>query len=287
MKGSLIDCITMLNVRILALTAVNLEEKYLSCVPHFIDYWLTMQSIRSDVSFEPKVIVVADQLPDHLSHYSKWCELYINSNEVSSIFVSQFIRLLKPSLQPSDFVVTTDVDMLPLNPKIFLRALDEIDQGAQVVICRDVLATGQYPICYTMASPTNWGRVTGVSNNALLEKKLHEAFRETLGIGHYRGIHGGVGWFVDQETLFNDVIAFEQSGGRVKRMADGDTGHRRLDRLWHPFPINWLLLPLVLFGFFTDYHVHHPVRKNQRFVRAVFRVLKVRIRFLRSRQLSE
>jgi hypothetical protein len=52
--------------------------------------------------------------------------------------------------------------------------------------------------------------------------------------------------------------------------------------LWHPFPINWFLLPLVACGFFSDYHVHHPVRNNKRFIRTVFKILKIRNRLIRN-----
>ena len=263
------------------MTAVNLEERYLSCVPHFIDFWLTLTSHRSDISFEPKVIVVADKMPIELLAYAKWCELHEGSNETSSVFTSQFIRILKPSLETSDFVITTDVDMFPLTARVFLYAISECDSGTEVVICRDVLAQGQYPICYTMASPSTWSRVNNVCSVEDIDNKLTEAFKVTSSIGDYQGIHGGNGWFVDQETLFAEVVAFEMQGGSVKKLNDHETGHRRLDRLWHPFPINWMLLPFVFFGFFSDYHVHHPVSANRIYIRTLFKVIKFRNRSIR------
>ena len=269
-------------MKILALTAVNLEEKYVSCVPYFINFWLKLKSQRADISFEPKVIVVADKMPIELLAYTKWCELHVGSDEISSVFTSQFIRILKPSLETSDFVITTDVDMFPLSPKIFLKATRALIDGAEIVICRDVLAHGQYPICYTIASPDTWNRVNKVSIADDIDTKLAEVFEATSATGNYQGIHGGSGWFVDQETLFINVTAFQQSGGSVRKLRDHETGHRRLDRLWHPFPINWMLLPFVLFGFFSDYHVHHPVSKNKLYIRAVFKVIELRNRFIRN-----
>jgi hypothetical protein len=140
--------------------------------------------------------------------------------------------------------------MFPLSPNVFLNAVNAIDHGAEIVVCRDVLPLGQYAICYTLASPTTWSRVNNVGNKMDIDTKLAKVFEATSRNGSYQGIHGGSGWFVDQEVLYEEIVAFESHGGRVVKMRDADTGHRRLDRLWHPFPINWLLLPLVFFGFF-------------------------------------
>jgi len=263
-------------MKILALTAVNLEEKYLSCVPYFIDFWLALKSHRSDVSFEPKVLVVAGELPIELLDYRNWCELYSCSEELSSVFVSQNIRTLQPSLESSDYVITTDVDMLPLHTRVFMSAIEEILSGEEIVICRDVLSPGQYPICYNLASPATWNKINNVNCTEDIDKKLVEVFEQISSNGDYRGQHGGSGWFTDQEILYEEINMFEKLGGRVKKLSDRDTRHRRLDRLWHPFPINWLLLPLVPFGFFSDYHVHHPIGLHKRYVKIVLSLLKFR-----------
>jgi hypothetical protein len=81
--------------------------------------------------------------------------------------------------------------------------------------------------------------------------------------------HGAKGWFTDQEFLFRQVEKFKDRGGMVRKFSDSQTKHRRLDRIFTPAPLNWLIVPLVFFGALTDYHVHHPVRKFTQYISTV------------------
>ena len=256
-------------MKIVALTAVNTNPKYLSCVPFFIDYWLSLKPVDRNVVYVPKVLVVANELPVELNGYSEWCELLPIRHDISSTFVSQAVRILSPALEESNFVLTTDVDMLPMSDRVFQSGLDAIHKGADFIVCRDVLTNNQYPICYNLASPEVWMRVNGMKSIEEVFSQLSDWFAGVAENGSYRGDHGGSGWFADQERLYDLVNAFEHLGGRVVKLVDKQTKHKRLDRLFLPFPLNWLSLPLVSMGFFTDYHVHHPVRKHRRFIMAV------------------
>jgi hypothetical protein len=257
---------------ILALTAVSLNPKYLSCVPFFIDYWQTLKSQDGVAKYIPKVLILAEKLPEELEPYENWCELFSLNSEVSPTFGSQVLRLLKPSLEKADFVITTDVDMFPMSDRLISKGLAAIEGGADFVVCRDVLQEGQYPICYNIASPNVWRRLTGIVRTEELNKRLSDLFNLTNKNGDYLGKHGGSGWFADQEYLYSLVCAFEHEGGCVAKLCDRETGHRRLDRLFTPFPLNWSLLPLVLINLFTDYHVHHPVSRHAKYVSLVMRI---------------
>lgn len=257
------------DLKILALTAVNLNSKYLSCVPKYIDFWNSLTSTNPALTYVPKVLVMADELPDTLHKYSEWCQLFDLGDTVSSTFGSQASRILQPSLEEADLVLTTDVDMLPMSDRIFQKAIEAIKMGAEFVVCRDVLPLGQFPICYNLASPDVWARVNGVSNSIEVRTKLNVWFDSIQTGDSYAGDHGGFGWFADQEHLFEMVESFEKRGGKVVKFKDRETGHRRLDRLFMPFPINWIILPAVRSGYFTDYHVHHPIKKYRRYLDAV------------------
>jgi hypothetical protein len=256
-------------MKVLALTAVNLNDKYLSCVPPFIDYWLSLEPSSSDLTYVPKVLVMADELPVQLKAYEEWCELFPLDANISTTFGSQMVRIFQPGLESADFVLTTDVDMLPLADRVFHVAVERLRKGAEFVICRDVLPLGQYPICYNIASPKVWRAITGVESQGQVGRLMTQLF-DNLNVGaQYREEHGGAGWFSDQEELFLMISKFESGGGLVIKLKDRDTGHRRLDRLFMPFPINWLVTPAVALGLFSDYHVHHPVSRYKRYLDAV------------------
>ena len=243
--------------------------KYLSCVPYYIDFWLSLQPERRSITYVPKVIVVADSLPNELESYKQWCQVFSLDASLPSTFVSQAVRILQPSLESSDYVITTDVDMFPLSDRVFQSALDEVEAGAEFVVCRDVLPQGQYAICYNLASPKSWRGVNGVRSLEEVNSLLDEIFKSIQLGSEYLGIHGGEGWFTDQKVLFSMISDFETAGGRVAKLRDNHTRHRRLDRLFMPSPISCLFLPTLFWGFFTDYHVHHPIRRYHKYLKAL------------------
>lgn len=257
-------------MRITAITATNLEPKYLECAPIFVKFWLS-QVDHPQNYFRPLVIVVAPELPPELETIKDYCVLYPSPPGVSSVFTSQLIRALYAARVESDFVLTSDVDMLPLSTKVFEYVLRANSANRETFsVCRDVLAAGQYPICYNLATPRTWGSVTGVTSggdiDSLLVSSFHSAYSRNKG---YDDRHGARGWFTDQEVLFRQVERFERNGGVVRRFTDHQTKHRRLDRIYTLGPLKWLVVPMVLFGALTDYHIHHPVRKFRRYISTV------------------
>jgi hypothetical protein len=158
--------------------------------------------------------------------------------------------------------------MLPLSTKSIDNVVSSRQKDTDSFdICRNVLPVGQYPICYNVASPKVWSAITGVTGandvSKILATEYDEAFERNHG---YEDSHGGSGWFSDQQYLYRKVEDFSSHGGLVRKFVDSETHHKRLDRLYSPFPINWFLAPLVLSGYFNDYHVHHPIRKYTRFL---------------------
>ena len=165
--------------------------------------------------------------------------------------------------------------MLPLNPKIFEFGIRNVIKPNDFVVLRDVLPAGEFPICYNLASVKTWNQLFISQKNISPQGFLHEINRHYNSDNSYSGIHGGMGWGIDQRFLYDEII---KSGNtiNVKRFTDKLTGHRRLDRIHHRFPFNWLLIPFVILGKFSDYHIHHPIQKYLLFLRALRRVIVLR-----------
>lgn len=271
----------MLSVTIV--TASDLNPKYLQCVPFFIRFWLTQQSEVRGVKFVPKVILVASELPEELSDFADYCELF--ESTLPSSFVAQNVRSLIAGFQDSDLVATSDIDMFPLTTRVFdfgLRTLSS-PKANEFVVLRDVLPHGQYPICYSLAAPATWAKVFEMSDKNQIHHRLKQIFSESVDAEIFDGAHGGHAWFTDQEFLFTKVKnSASQSGLRIIPVLDDESGHRRLDRYYHRGFIKWMLLPLVNRGYFSDYHVHHPVKKNYLYIEQVLRRVERRTAQLRS-----
>jgi hypothetical protein len=247
-------------------TAANLNPKYLDCVPYFIDFWKLMNK-SSAVKFNPRVAIIAEEIPKELFRCSENLIL-ISPQRLDPAFVSQVIRIYMAGVSEAQYAMTSDVDMLPLNPKVYEFGIQNLVNSNDFVVLRDVLPAGEFPICYNLASAKTWNQLFINQKNSSPQEFLNGVNRNYNADNSYSGIHGGIGWSIDQRFLYDSVV---DSGTtiQIKKFTDVQTGHRRLDRIHHRFPFNWLLLPFVVFGRFSDYHVHHPIQKNVFFVRAL------------------
>lgn len=246
-------------------SASTADERYVPCIPHFIDFWKAANSRISGVQFEPLVYLVSDFLPVFLAGYANNIELF--DTNLDKRFVAQNIRALACGLSPSEFSMTSDIDMLQLDSRALDLGLKKLlGASSAFLVLRDVLPDGQFPICYSLARTSTWREVTRVTDADELHGRLDEIWLRKP--GNYSGTPGGPGWFTDQEVLWSDVVGRAQSHRlEVIRLTDAETKHQRLDRGQLGGRIKWVQSLLVPFGYYTDYHVHHPVKKYQRFIR--------------------
>lgn len=247
-------------------TAVNLNTRYLECVPAYIDFWLEFSNSR-DLRISPRVVLVANLIPESLEKYERFISL-VPPCDLNSAFVAQNIRTLVAGEFQTDYVMTSDVDMLPLNLKVTSRALQTIEEeDFAFCVVRDVLEPGQYAICYGLASPSSWRKIMSTKEKLDPIVELNNVARDFEIDMHYDGEHGGGGWFIDQEYLYRKVMSRDEL--TLIKLSDDETGHRRLDRAHHPKLLTWMLLPLVAFGYFSDYHIHLPYLRSQNLVNAL------------------
>lgn len=253
------------------LSASDLNPKYLNCVKYYISSWLSLPT-QSQIKFIPKVLLIADSIPDELREYSEYL-LLIDANNMHSAFVSQTSRIIEGKNSSADFVMTSDIDMLPMSIKFESNVvLSDVKTEETFYILRDVLEPGQYPICYNLAKPSSWQLLLNDFGRDLPTSIiLRQILQEFGGQAAYSGVHGGAGWAIDQRALWN-VVRKNNSRVRILRFTDVDTSHRRLDRAHHRGIIKWLVLPLVFMGYFHDYHVHHPVESHKTYIKILMKI---------------
>lgn len=261
------------------ISASNTNPRYLDCVRSFIEFWLLMNN-NSKYAFKPKVILVGKEIPENLLDLSDFIEVYDPKN-LSSVATSQIIRLLLPSLSEADYVMTSDIDMLPLNNRIEIDILSQLDLKEEVFVnMRDVLPPGQFPICYNIATPEVWAKATGIDGLECVQPTLEEIMKNYSDPVGISDIHGGASWYMDQEYLYS-ILINTNANFSLWLINDSQTKHRRLDRIHHRFPLNWMVLPLVASGFYHDYHVHHPITRNLRYVSFLKLFVKFNLGFRR------
>jgi hypothetical protein len=260
--------------------ASDLNPKYLDCVRFFISSWLTYPS-QDGIRYSPKVLIVADEIPQEIKDLSRYLKL-IKPIDLPSAFVAQTSRIIEARGSSYDYVMTSDIDMLPLSLSFETRLLNSGSiNSSSFVILRNVLPPGQFPICYNIGSPSSWNSLlTNLGKDLTTLEILRKILTENGGHENYSGEHGGVGWTIDQETLWQ-LVESNPMGLNVLKYQDHQTSHRRLDRSNTGKMKKWLILPLVFFGVYHDYHMHHPVRENHFYLKILIKVrnlgLKIRI----------
>jgi hypothetical protein len=167
-------------------------------------------------------------------------------------------RIIWPGTLPaaSSSVITTDVDMFPLSMRVIDIA--KAKSAGSFVIARNVLEHDQqFPICYNVASPSFWREVFSSTDDFASDLQ-----RATTTSAEYSGDHGGTGWFIDQEFLYQRATAWERDGGKLVRLTDEETGHRRLDRTSSQLR-TLVTSPLVARQRWTDYHAYAPSARSR------------------------
>jgi hypothetical protein len=253
------------------LSASDLNPRYLQCVKLYINSWLSIP-VDNQVKFLPKVLIVANSIPASLQGYSEYL-LLIDPQDMPTAFVAQTSRIIEARNSTADFVMTSDIDMLPLKVDFESKIVNSKSLNLDsFFILRDVLEPGQFPICYNLARPKVWRLLTNhYGSETASSKILSDILNEFGGNSAYSCLHGGKGWTFDQETLWN-LVQDNNNKFQFKSFNDQQTAHRRLDRSSHRGIIKWLVLPLVFLGYFNDYHVHHPVDSNSIYIRALLKI---------------
>jgi hypothetical protein len=250
------------------LSASDLNVKYLDCVGLYISAWLSVP-VRNNIKFIPKVLIIAESIPESLLIFSEFLTL-VDPLDMPSAFVSQTARIIEARNSTADYVLTSDIDMLPLNVSFESILINSLDFDLNTFfILRDVLEPGQFPICYNLAKPEVWRLLIGPYGvNSPTSKILRQILDEFGGNSAYSGLHGGMGWTIDQQTLWK-LVQDNVAAIRFEKFLDTRTRHRRLDRIHHRGFLKWVVLPLVFIGYYHDYHVHHPIISNLKYVKAV------------------
>ena len=269
----------IINVEVLS--ASNLNVKYLDCVRHYINSWNSV-SVTSGIRYVPKVLLVAEEIPSFLDDLSEYLQL-INPQDLPSAFVAQASRLTEASNSAADYVMTSDIDMLPITLAFENSLLSRTGTSFDsFFILRDVLEPGQYPICYNLAAPKTWGRLLSGTYPKMESMDILRNFLNSNGGEEgYGGMHGGIGWTLDQELLWK-IIENENGSIKVIKFTDLETKHRRLDGARYRGISKWVFAPLVLFGYFHDYHIHHPVSTNTKYVWVINKLRNFRLRMIRA-----
>lgn len=248
------------------LTAVNENQLYLDFVPIFIKTWKKLYP-----SVDIQIILISTEIPYNLKIYSKHIILFKPIENISTAFISQYIRLLYPCLlNYKNGIMITDIDMLPMNKHYYIRNIENIEND-KFIYLRNVCIDdwNQIAMCYNVALNKTWGDIFKISNVGDIKKRLLDVYKN---INYING-HGNSGWCSDQIDLYKYVFKWDKLTKKFIRLDDKTTGFSRLDR--KKFSLDDpVIRKNISEGLYSDYHCYRPMKKYSKLNYEIYNLLQ-------------
>lgn len=250
------------------LTSCNDNTLYCDFIPIFIKTW---NKLYPDVDI--KIIFIGNSIPDKFKEYNNNIILYIPESNISTAFISQYIRLLYPSLlNYTNGILITDMDMLPMNKVYYVKNIQEYSDD-KFIYLRDVCLGGnEIAMCYNVAINKIWKEIFNINSIEDITIRLKEVFSSLTYGYQFRGC----GWGSDQIDLYKYVMEWNIKTNNFIKMSDYNTGYSRLDRdSRDSFSTNISeeLKNKIKTGFFSDYHCLRPYSKYQDINEQIYNLL--------------
>jgi hypothetical protein len=243
------------------------DAKYRQFIEPFVAAWSSLDSTQ--VTFAPLVLLSGSwskmEIESHtLDRRARFESIPLEKGAATG---AQVGRLFAGAFDSNEWVLLTDVDMIPINAEYFEKfVVRTICSGASFGIARDVLGHDQYPICYTLLRVDHWREA--LEQVGLLKSSLGDSIRHFISIGTTAQDEADKtksSWFEDQRLLRRILDSAESELNRpVVKFQDSDLGFKRLDRIYHsPMFASWILRANRVKEF-SDYHMH--ISRSRRMV---------------------
>lgn len=231
------------------ISACNENPLYIEFVPYFIKTWKKLYP-----NVDVKVILIANNIPNELIEYTNNLILFHPLENISTAFISQYIRLLYPAiLNYKNGILITDIDMIPMNRTYYTKNIENIPDNKFIYMRDAMLEAKEIAMCYNVALNVTWKEIFGINNLDDVINILKDVYKSI----EYVDGHNNKGWNIDQINFFNYVMNWNNKTKNFVVLSDKNTNFSRLCRDSFMQPNN-LFVNLVRNGFFSDYHCLRP-----------------------------
>ena len=232
------------------LTACNENPIYCEFIPYFIKAWKKLYP-KIDV----KIILINDNIPPEYTQYKDNIILFSPIPNISTAFISQYIRLLYPGiLDYKGGVLISDIDMIPMNNTYYTKNIEQYNDNKFIYYRDWGLEINQLSMCYNIASSEIWSEIFNINSFDDINNRIIDIYINMT----YKG-PGKEGWDRDQCDLYKYVMEWNNRTHDFIYLRDDNTGKKRLGRN-RPFEIS-KIADLINIGYYSDYHCLRPYSK--------------------------
>ena len=157
------------------LTSCNLNPLYCDFIPIFIKTW---NKLYPDI--DVKIVLISDYIPDNLMLHDKNIILFKPIINISTAFISQYIRLLYPAILDYEHgILITDIDILPMNKTYYSKNIESFENN-KFIYYRDVLlkTDNQIAMCYNVATNKIWRDIFEIYSLENITNKIITRFNQ-------------------------------------------------------------------------------------------------------------
>jgi len=247
----IIDCV---------LSACNLKQEYMDCIQFFIMAW---KKLFPEVKI--LIILIANKIPECLEQFTEHFILFDPIENISTAFISQYIRILYPCLLNFDNgVIITDIDMVPMNRSFYIDNIKDIDNNKFIYYLK-TSNNNQIVICNNIAIPKIWKDIMNIHSIDDIKNRLIKEYPGDKYNDKYKRVHG---WCRDQTDLYKYVIEWNL---KTNNLIELGKVHRRIDRI--NFKITPETLEKIKKKEYDDFHIFRPPSRYLKINRQIINLL--------------
>ena len=237
------------------LSAVNLNPLYSDFIPIFIKFWNKLYP-----NVDIKIVLIADKIPEKFIIYKTNIILFKPLLNISTAFISQYIRLLYPALlNYNNGVMITDIDNLPMNSKFFSENITQFSNDKWINY-RDWINLGdknQICMMWQIATPNIWKEVFKINRLDDISNRLISIYNSINYDEQKNKFDYNNGWFTDQLDLYKYVFNWNKLTNNYIALKDSNTKYKRLCRSnFRNLDTN--IINNIKEGLYSDYHALRP-----------------------------
>jgi hypothetical protein len=230
------------------LTACNEKSLYIDFIPYFIKSWNKLYP-----NVDIKIILILKKIPENLIQYKNNIILFEPLKNISTVFISQYIRLLYPAILNYDNgIMITDIDMIPMNTFYFTQNIEKYDNNKFISFRDNLLNREEISICYNTAIPKIWSDIFKIKSIQDIKNKLINKFNTIK----YDENNKKFGWIIDQKDFYKYIMQWENKETDLIILNDKNTGYNRLSR--RLFKLTDKVIENIKNEKYTDYHCYRP-----------------------------